>query len=50
LSSSQRIRGYTILKQADALREAEESLKQFTVLTRMKRFCAMPYADAQRTS
>ena len=26
------IRGYTILKQADALREAEEFLKQFTVL------------------
>ena len=25
-------RGYTILKQADALREAEEFLKQFTVL------------------
>jgi predicted nucleic acid-binding protein len=26
------IRGYTILKQSDALREAEELLKQFTVL------------------
>jgi predicted nucleic acid-binding protein len=26
------IRGYSILKQADALREAEELLKQFTVL------------------
>jgi hypothetical protein len=26
------IRGYAILKQADALREAEEFLKQFTVL------------------
>ncbi len=42
------IRGHIILKQSDALREAEEFLKQFTVLTQMKRFSAMRCGDARR--
>lgn len=36
------IRGYTILKQADALREAEEFLKEFT--------CTKPFGDVQLIS
>ena len=44
------IRGHVILKQADALREAEEFLKQFTVLYPNEAILRNAIRDAQRTN
>jgi len=44
------IRGHVILKQADALREAEEFLKQSRFSIRTRRSCVTRFADVQRTS
>ena len=47
-ATTRSIRGHVILQLANALREAEEFLRQFTSSIRTKPFCVMPFVVVLR--